>query len=266
MDTMTLTLNHASVPAVLYGSPSPQVWLCLHGKGGRKEEAESFAQVVCPKGWQVLAIDLPGHGARSGGPELFTPWHAVPELRDLLSLSGQKWNRLALRAVSLGAWFSLLAFQDRPLDRALFVSPVLDMERLIQEMMSWAGVTESRLEAEWEISTEFGETLSWPYLQYVRAHPVSRWETPTRILWAQKDHLVPRDTVDRFARRFRCSLTAAEGMEHWFHTPEQSNIDSIIVHHVIFPPFRRKISNLYRILSSSCCVLRHSNGVKSGVR
>ena len=148
MDTMTLTLNHASVPAVLYGSPSPQVWLCLHGKGGRKEEAESFAQVVCPKGWQVLAIDLPGHGARSGGPELFTPWHAVPELRDLLSLSGQKWNRLALRAVSLGAWFSLLAFQDRPLDRALFVSPVLDMERLIQEMMSWAGVTESRLEAE----------------------------------------------------------------------------------------------------------------------
>ena len=161
MDTMTLTLNHASVPAVLYGSPSPQVWLCLHGKGGRKEEAESFAQVVCPKGWQVLAIDLPGHGARSGGPELFTPWHAVPELRDLLSLSGQKWNRLALRAVSLGAWFSLLAFQDRPLDRALFVSPVLDMERLIQEMMSWAGVTESRLEAEWEISTEFGETLSW---------------------------------------------------------------------------------------------------------
>ena len=148
MDTITLTLNHASVPAVLYGSPSPQVWLCLHGKGGRKEEAESFAQVVCPKGWQVLAIDLPGHGARSGGPELFTPWHAVPELRDLLSLSGQKWNRLALRAVSLGAWFSLLAFQDRPLDRALFVSPVLDMERLIQEMMSWAGVTESRLEAE----------------------------------------------------------------------------------------------------------------------
>ena len=186
MDTMTLTLNHASVPAVLYGFPSPQVWLCLHGKGGRKEEAESFAQVVCPKGWQVLAIDLPGHGARSGGPELFTPWHAVPELRDLLSLAGQKWNRLALRAVSLGAWFSLLAFQDRPLDRALFVSPVLDMERLIQEMMSWAGVTESRLEAEGEISTEFGETLSWPYLQYVRAHPVSRWETPTRRLGAAR--------------------------------------------------------------------------------
>ena len=68
MDTMTLTLNHASVPAVLYGFPSPQVWLCLHGKGGRKEEAESFAQVVCPKGYQVLSIDLHGPAGRSSSP------------------------------------------------------------------------------------------------------------------------------------------------------------------------------------------------------
>lgn len=78
MDTMTLTLNHASVPAVLYGSPSPQVWLCLHGKGGRKEEAESFAQVVCPKGWQVLAIDLPGHGHGPAGRSSSPPGTLSP--------------------------------------------------------------------------------------------------------------------------------------------------------------------------------------------
>ena len=69
MDTMTLTLNHASVPAVLYGSPSPQVWLCLHGKGGRKEEAESFAQVVCPRYWPSTC-PATGHGpaGRSSSP------------------------------------------------------------------------------------------------------------------------------------------------------------------------------------------------------
>ena len=221
MDTMTLTLNHASVPAVLYGFPSPQVWLCLHGKGGRKEEAESFAQVVCSKGWQVLAIDLPGHGARSGGPELFTPWHAVPELRDLLSLSGQKWNRLALRAVSLGAWFSLLAFAGERLEQALFVSPVVDMEGLIRDMMGWAGVSEAQLEAAGELDTPFGETLSWPYLQYVRAHPVSRWPTPTALLYASGDAMLRRTAVEDFARRFGGALTVLEGGEHWFHTPEQ---------------------------------------------
>ena len=219
---MELTeLEAAELNASLYGPPADRVWLYVHGKGGCKEEAADFAALACPRGWQVLAADLPEHGARRGDGVPLDPWHAAPELRALLGYAKGRWQHTALRCTSLGAWFSLLAFQDRPLDRALFVSPVLDMERLIQEMMSWAGVTESRLEAEGEISTEFGETLSWPYLQYVRAHPVSRWETPTRILWAQKDHLVPRDTVDRFARRFRCSLTAAEGMEHWFHTPEQ---------------------------------------------
>ena len=219
---MELTeLEAAGLNASLYGPPADRVWLYVHGKGGCKEEAADFAALACPRGWQVLAADLPEHGARRGDGVPLDPWHAAPELRALLGYAKGQWRHTALRCTSLGAWFSLLAFQDRPLDRALFVSPVLDMERLIQEMMSWAGVTESRLEAEGEISTEFGETLSWPYLQYVRAHPVSRWETPTRILWAQKDHLVPRDTVDRFARRFRCSLTAAEVMEHWFHTPEQ---------------------------------------------
>ena len=36
----------------------------------------------------------------------------------------------------------MLALQDQAPDRALFVSPVLDMERLILDMMSWAGVSE----------------------------------------------------------------------------------------------------------------------------
>ena len=206
MDTMTLTLNHASVPAVLYGSPSPQVWLCLHGKGGRKEEAESFAQVVCPKGWQVLAIDLPGHGARAGAlhplarcPRVERP--ALPVRTEVeppgppgrqpggvvlpAGLSGPPPGPSPLRLP--GAGHGAPDPGDDVLGRGDRVTPG-------------------------------GRGRD---LQYVRAHPVSRWETPTRILWAQKDHLVPRDTVDRFARRFRCSLTAAEGMEHWFHTPEQ---------------------------------------------
>ena len=114
MDTMTLTLNHASVPAVLYGFPSLRSGSASTARAAAREEAESFAQVVCSKGWQVLAIDLPGHGARSGGPELFTPLARCPRVERPALPVRTEWNRLALRAVSLGAWFSLLAFQDHP--------------------------------------------------------------------------------------------------------------------------------------------------------
>ena len=41
------------IPALLYGAPAERGYLFLHGQMGRKEEAEAFAQVVCPKGYQV---------------------------------------------------------------------------------------------------------------------------------------------------------------------------------------------------------------------
>ena len=44
------------IPAVLYGESAEQGYLFLHGQMGCKEEAEAFAQVVCPKGYQVLSI------------------------------------------------------------------------------------------------------------------------------------------------------------------------------------------------------------------
>ena len=61
------------IPALLYGAPAERGYLFLHGQMGRKEEAEAFAQVVCPKGYQVLSIDLPAHGERQGRGEKLTP-------------------------------------------------------------------------------------------------------------------------------------------------------------------------------------------------
>lgn len=119
----------------------------------------------------------------------------------------------------------MLAFAGQPLIKALFVSPVLDMERLICDMMRWAGVGEQRLRREGEIATDFGETLSWRYLAYAREHPVAQWDVPTEILICrpgQSDRGVRRWTV--FARRFGCGVTVMENGEHWFHTPEHLSV------------------------------------------
>jgi len=209
------------IPAVLYGDLSDNLYLFVHGKCGCKEEGKAFAEIVCPKDWQVLAIDLPEHGERQGGELGFDPWHAVPELRCVLAYIRQRWGHIALRATSIGAWFSMQAFAGEPFEKALFVSPVLDMEQLIRNMMLWAGVDEKRLQAEQEIPTDFGETLSWRYLQCAKEHPVTVWNANTVILYAGKDNLTGRTTVDEFVRRFGCRMTVMEDGEHWFHTPEQ---------------------------------------------
>ena len=49
-------------------------------------------------------------------------------------------------------------------------------DRLIVDMMSWANVSEKELSERKEIPTDFGETLSWEYLCFVRANPIN-WKT-----------------------------------------------------------------------------------------
>ena len=89
---MELTeLEAAGLNASLYGPPADRVWLYVHGKGGCKEEAADFAALACPRGWQVLAADLPEHGARRGDGVPLDPWHAAPELRALLGYAKGRW-------------------------------------------------------------------------------------------------------------------------------------------------------------------------------
>ena len=209
------------IPAILWGEPAERIYLFVHGKGGSKEEAERFAEIVCAGGWQVLSIDLPEHGERGSEKETFDPWHVVPELQSVMSCLKSKWKNLGLRANSIGAWFSMLAFGDDAFEKCLFVSPILDMERLICNMMRLACVSEETLQREREIKTDFGETLSWKYLTYAREHQILKWDSPTAILYARKDNLTERCVVDDFCTRFHSELSVTETGEHWFHTPEQ---------------------------------------------
>ena len=209
------------IPVVLHGDSSEKLFLYIHGKMGRKEEAAHLAEIVCPVGYQVLSIDLPGHGERTAEMERFVPWEVVPELRAVYDYAREHWNRVSLYANSIGAYFSLLAFRNVKLEKSLFVSPVMDMEKLIHDMMGWAGVSRDQLRQAGEISTTFGETLSWEDLTYAEGHPITQWDSPTAILYAGKDHLTARETVDTFARRYGCSVTVVENGEHWFHTEEQ---------------------------------------------
>ena len=66
----------------------------------------------------------------------------------------------------------------RRVNKAFFISPIVDMEKVILDMMRWAYITEEKLREKQLITTGFGETLSWEYLCYVRNHPVN-WSVPT---------------------------------------------------------------------------------------
>ncbi len=112
-----------------YGEPSDTLWLFVHGQFGCKEEALPFAEIVSPDA-QVLSIDLPNHGTRQNRDEEFAPWTAAPELTRVMAYARAHWRATNVRATSIGAYFARLAFAAP--EKALFVSPIVDMERLMR--------------------------------------------------------------------------------------------------------------------------------------
>lgn len=115
------------VPAVVYGDASDKAYLFVHGQCGCKEEGLAFAEIACPAGYQVLAVDLPEHGARQGEKNRLNPWTVVPELKMVSAYMKPRWSEIGVRANSIGAHFSMLALDGEALCKALFVSPIVDM-------------------------------------------------------------------------------------------------------------------------------------------
>ncbi len=180
----------------------------VHGKGGSAEEAEHYKPLFPDS--EVVGFDYRAQ----------TPWEAKEEFAQFFAQQRQRCDKLTLIAYSIGAFFSLMSLDETLIDRAYLISPVVDMEKLIKNMLLWANVTERELEEKQEIPTNFGETLSWRYLCYVRERPVT-WNIPTRILYGEHDDLTSMETVSAFAKETGAELTVMPGGEHWFHTEEQ---------------------------------------------
>lgn len=209
------------IPAALWGPPSEQVVVGVHGAQSNKTDVPFRLLAEAFPACQVLSFDLPEHGDRKDGSTLCKPLVCAQELTAVLNYAGRHWKKVGLFAVSMGAYFSLLACPGRNISHVWFLSPVVDMERMTRDMMDWFQISEARLKAEGAVPTPMGQTLYWDDVCYIRAHPIDRWPFPTDILRGDGDTLAAEETAADFAERFSCRLQTLKGAEHWFHTPEE---------------------------------------------
>ena len=187
---VTKELNIGSTPALLIGEKSDKVFLFVHGLHGQKEEALAFAEVAVPKGYQVLGIDLPVERK---------PWEVLPLLDKVCDYLYQHWQSVSVRANSIGSWFSLLALQGKEVEQALFVSPLLDMRKFIEEQPARED----------------------EYYEWIINNPITRWDAPTYILRPEVDMIVSESVGRDFIAQHHCQVTVMPSGEHWFHTKEQ---------------------------------------------
>lgn len=155
----------------------------VHGKGGSYLEAEQFKNICLD--FDVFGVDYND----------YFPWIVKNKIMEVYDKISEKYDYIYVLANSIGAYFTMHTLQNFKIEKALFISPILDMEQLIIDMMSWANVSEKELSERKEIPTDFGETLSWEYLCFVRANPIN-WKTPTEILYEPINGLDPQGIIE----------------------------------------------------------------------
>ena len=180
----------------------------IHGKGGNINEEKHYRQLF--PSYDVIGIDYKSS----------VPWETREEIHNAILDLKEKYEKIILVANSIGAFFAMNADIEKYLSHAYFISPIVDMEKLIVDMMNWTGITESYLKDKGIVHTDFGEDLSWEYLCYVRKHPIN-WSVSTDVLYGSKDNLTSLESMTAFVKSHHASLTIMEDGEHWFHTEEQ---------------------------------------------
>ena len=182
----------------------------IHGKDGSSAEAEFYKSIF--EDYDIIGLDYKSQ----------TPWEAKEEFAKLIDEIIKKYDSVILIANSIGAFFTMNAMQNKKIEKAFFISPIVDMQKLIEDMMKWTNITEEELKKEGTIKTSFGEDLSWEYLLYVKNNKFS-WKIPTHILYGEKDNLTSLETITKFVNMHDATLTIMGNGEHWFHTEEQMN-------------------------------------------
>lgn len=181
----------------------------IHGNNGIAAEADYYKKFFDDK-YEVTGFDYQSK----------FPWESKVEFPEFFDSIAFRYDEISLIANSIGAYFSMLALAEKPIKKAMFISPIVDMEELILNMMTRENVSEEDLRKEKVIMTSLGESLSWEYLSYVRNHPIS-WNISTHILYAGNDNMTSLETMTDFANRIGANMTVMTKGEHWFHTEEQ---------------------------------------------
>ncbi len=101
----------------------------IHGKGGTAAASEYFQQLF-PE-YDTFGFDYKAEN----------PWEAEVEYKGYFTKLSKEYSYITVIASSLGAYFLMIAGVSDMIQKAFLVSPIVDMEGLIEDMMARANVS-----------------------------------------------------------------------------------------------------------------------------
>lgn len=212
-----------SIPAILWGNPSDKILIEVHGNMSNKSDVviSLIANRALAQGYQVLTFDLPEHGDRLNEAYKCMPRNCISDLQAVYQYAQTLASDISIFGCSIGAYYALLAYHDYDISQSIFLSPVVNMKSIIDNMMQSFDVSEEKLEAEKIIELPIGQTLDWDYYSFVKAHPIDfEWHAKTDILYGAQDGMCEWQDILDFSKRYNAVVKVDDDGEHYYHTDD----------------------------------------------
>lgn len=158
----------------------------IHGLHGSSEEVEFYS-------FLKDSYDLVGLDYKDG-----KPWDVKDIIIDKIEKISSQYKEINIIANSLGAFYAINYLSDIKIDKALFISPLVNMKAMIESMINKYHISLKDLEEKKEIILLDGQTLSYSFYNEMFNKKL-QWKCETTIVYGEKDELVSQSDIIKFS-------------------------------------------------------------------
>lgn len=217
------------IPSMIWGRKSNKVVIITHGSQSHKEDRfiQCCADILCDKGYQIISFDLPEHGERRNQLPIHTVKQAIEDMQVIMNYAKEHYNSIITIGCSLGAYYTLLAYQDESITQCLLLSPVVDLIELTHEMLENDNRTIRDVFYNKQVTLSNGIIVREEDYTYLSNHSIKTLKCPLSILYGMKDNLIKFESIQKFVSQYNCKLVLSDESAHYFHTKEDMNMIEI---------------------------------------
>lgn len=179
----------------------------IHGLHGNEAESRFYS-------FLLDKMDVIGLDYKDGNP-----WEIKDHIIQEFAEIHRKYKRVFVVANSIGAFYAYTYLSQFRIEEAFFISPLVNMKKIIEKMMRKNHISLATLKQEQIIILEDGQKLSYEF--YMSLIEADHWRVKTHVLYGEKDKLVDQDSLIHFLATHQATLTVMKNAGHYFHTPSQ---------------------------------------------
>ena len=180
-----------------------KAYIYVHGKYGSSEEAPFYKDYLEEEviGFSYLDDE--------------SPYLIKERLRSLFDELKKSYDEVNVIANSIGCYYAYVSLYDKEVNKTMFISPFVHLEKYIDMVMTKFNISLSKLEEEKHIVLECYEPLDYIFYKFVKENKV-KYQKKINVIYGLEDNLVSYDNIDSFTKENDVILTTVEKGKHFF--------------------------------------------------